>query len=74
MNIIFLSRREARARQFNLAHPLTLSLVAGLALAVLGSAFALGLQFGRGAHERGLLSDTLSFGSLLPSRSTRSAN
>jgi len=65
MNIIFLSRREARARQFNLAHPLTLSLVAGLALAVLGSAFALGLQFGRGAHERGLLSDTLSFGSLL---------
>src|SRR4030081_3796196 len=65
MNVIFLSRREARARQFNLAHPLTLSLVAGLALAVLGSAFALGLQFGRGAHERGLLSDTLSFGSLL---------
>jgi len=34
MNVIFLSRREGRARQLNLAHPLTLSLVGALALAV----------------------------------------
>jgi len=65
MNVIFLSRREGRARGLNLAHPLTLSLIAGLTLAILASAFALGLQFGRGAHQRGLLSDSLSFGSLL---------
>ena len=65
MNVIFLSRREGRARQLNLVHPLTLSLIAALALAILGSAFALGLQFGRGAHQRGVLSDTLRFGSLL---------
>ena len=65
MNVIFLSRREGRARHLNLAHPRTLSLIAGLILAILGSAFALGLQFGRGAHQRGLVSDTLSFGSLL---------
>src|SRR2546430_15249734 len=65
MNVIFLSRRKGRARQLNLAHPLTLSLVGGLALAVLGSAFALGLQFGRGAQERGMLGDTLNFSGLL---------
>jgi murein DD-endopeptidase MepM/ murein hydrolase activator NlpD len=65
MNVIFLSRREGRARGLNLAHPLTLSLIGGLTLAILGSAFALGLQFGRGADQRGALSDTLSFGSLL---------
>ena len=65
MNVIFLSRREGRARGLNLAHPLALSLIAGLTLAILGSAFALGLQFGRGADQRGVLSDTLSFGSLL---------
>src|SRR5207237_4735626 len=64
MNVICRSRREGRARQLNLAHPLTLSLVGGLALAVLGSAFALGLQFGRGAHS-GALGDTLSFSGLL---------
>ena len=65
MNVIFLSRREGRARGLNLAHPLALSLIAGLTLAILGSAFALGVQFGRGTHERGVLSDTLSFGSVL---------
>src|ERR1700731_2331112 len=65
MNVIFLSRREGRARGLNLAHPLALSLIAGLTLAILGSAFALGLQFGRGADQRGVRSDTLSFGSLL---------
>ena len=65
MNVIFLSKREGRARQFNLAHPLTLSIVAALAIAFLGSAFALGLQLGRGAHQRVVLSDTVRFGDLL---------
>jgi murein DD-endopeptidase MepM/ murein hydrolase activator NlpD len=65
MNVIFLSSREGRARQLNLAHPLTLSVLVGLALAFLGSAFALGLQLGRGNHQRVVLSDTVHFGELL---------
>jgi len=65
MNVIFLSKREGRARHFNLAHPLTLSIVAALAIAFLGSAFALGLQLGRGAHQAVVLSDTVRFGALL---------
>ena len=65
MNVIFLSKREGRARQLNLAHPLTLGLIAALVLVFLGSAFALGLQLGRGARERAVLSDTVHFGELL---------
>jgi murein DD-endopeptidase MepM/ murein hydrolase activator NlpD len=65
MNVIFLSRREGRARQLNLSHPLTLSLAGGLALAILGSAFAVGLHLGRGAHERMLLGDTTRLGGLI---------
>ncbi|MBS0364441.1 MAG: M23 family metallopeptidase [Proteobacteria bacterium] len=51
MNVIFLSKREGKARQVNLAHPLTISLAAALVLAVLGSAFSLGLQLGRGSQS-----------------------
>jgi len=65
MNVIFLSSREGRARQLNLRHPLTLSVLIGLTLAFLGSAFALGLQVGRGNHQRLVLSDTVHFGELL---------
>src|SRR5437667_9496180 len=64
MNIIFL-RRKGRARQLNLARPLTLSVVAALTLLVLGGAFALGLQYGLGAHQRGMLSDIPRFGNVL---------
>ena len=64
MNIILL-RRKGKARQLNLARPLTLSVVAAVTLVFLGGAFALGLQYGLGAHERGLFSDTLRFGNLL---------
>ena len=65
MNVIFLSKREGTARQFNLAHPFTLSLIAGFVLVVLGSAFVLGIQLGRGNHERVVLSDTVRFGATL---------
>jgi murein DD-endopeptidase MepM/ murein hydrolase activator NlpD len=65
MNVIFLSSREGRARQLNLAHPLTLSVLIGLIVTFLGSAFVLGLQVGRGNHERLVLSDTVHFGELL---------
>jgi murein DD-endopeptidase MepM/ murein hydrolase activator NlpD len=65
MNVIFLSKREGKARQLDLARPLTLTALAALVLAFLGSAFALGLQLGRGSHERLVLSDTTRFGTLL---------
>jgi murein DD-endopeptidase MepM/ murein hydrolase activator NlpD len=65
MNVIFLSKREGRARQFDLARPLTLTAVAIVVLGFLGSAFALGLQLGRGSHERRVLSDTTRFGTVL---------
>ncbi|HEY6824058.1 MAG TPA: M23 family metallopeptidase [Steroidobacteraceae bacterium] len=65
MNVILLSKREGRARQLDLARPLTLTVLAALVVVFLGSAFALGLQLGRGNHERVVLSDTVQFGALL---------
>ena len=65
MNVIFLSKREGRARQLDLARPLTLTALAIVVLGFLGSAFALGLQLGRGSHERLVLSDTTRFGTVL---------
>ena len=53
MNVIFLSKREGSARQLNLAAPADIkSHRSAVTLGVLGSAFALGLQLGRGAHGR----------------------
>jgi len=65
MNVIFLSKREGRARQVNLTHPRTLSIMLGCLLVLLGGTFALGLQLGRGVHQRLLLSDTTRFGNVL---------
>ncbi len=47
MNLILFSQREGRARQLNLAHPVTLGLVGVLALGILGTAFALGMKLGQ---------------------------
>lgn len=52
MNIIFFSKREGLARQLNLAHPVTLGIVAVLVLGILGTAFALGMQLGQGSAGR----------------------
>jgi len=65
MNVILLSGRHGKARQLNLARPLTLSIAVGLALVLLGGVFALGTQFGRGGHARQMLSDTAHFGDVL---------
>ena len=64
MNVIFL-RRKGKARQINLAHPLTLTGLAALTILVLGSTFVLGLQYGLSAHHEGVISDTLHFRDLL---------
>jgi murein DD-endopeptidase MepM/ murein hydrolase activator NlpD len=65
MNVIFLSKRDGRARQLDLARPLTLTAIAAFVLVFLGSAFALGMHLGRGDHERVVLADTTRFGKLL---------
>src|SRR6516165_5171088 len=71
MNVILLSKREGRARQLDLARPLTLTVLASVVVAFLGSAFALGLQLGRGNHERLVLSDTVRFGTMLAEQKKR---
>ena len=65
MNIILLSKRDGRARQLDLARPLTLTALSALVFAFLGSAFALGVQLGRGNHARVVVADTTRFGTLL---------
>jgi murein DD-endopeptidase MepM/ murein hydrolase activator NlpD len=47
MNIIFFSRRRGRARHLNLSHPVTLTIVTILALGLLASTLALGVQLGQ---------------------------
>ena len=74
MNVIFLSRREGRARQLNLAHPITLSVIAVSLVAVLGSAFAVGVSIGRGSREGVALADTMQFGHVLESQKAEIAD
>jgi murein DD-endopeptidase MepM/ murein hydrolase activator NlpD len=74
MNVIFLSRREGKARQLNLGRPLTLSIIAGLTLVVLGAAFALGMQWGLGSPARAALGDTARFGTLLAAQKVQIAD
>jgi len=65
MNVILLSKRDGRARQLDLARPLTLTALSALVFAFLGSAFAIGVQLGRGNHARVVVADTTRFGTLL---------
>jgi murein DD-endopeptidase MepM/ murein hydrolase activator NlpD len=74
MNVIFLSRRDGKARQLNLRRPLTLSVIGGLTLVVLGAAFALGMQWGLGSHARLALGDTVRFGTLLADQKVQIAD
>ena len=65
MNVIFLSRREGKARQLNLARPLTLGIVAGVTLSVLGAAFVMGMELGRGRNSAAGLAENERFHSVL---------
>ncbi len=47
MNIILFSQAAGRARQLNLAHPVTLGVIGVLVLGILGTAFAIGMQLGQ---------------------------
>jgi murein DD-endopeptidase MepM/ murein hydrolase activator NlpD len=46
VNIIFFSRREGRARHFNLAHPFAVAAFGTVLVAILAAAFSLGLKIG----------------------------
>jgi murein DD-endopeptidase MepM/ murein hydrolase activator NlpD len=52
MNIIFFSKREGLARHLNLARPFTLGMLAVLVVGILGTAFVLGIQLGKGSGGR----------------------
>jgi murein DD-endopeptidase MepM/ murein hydrolase activator NlpD len=52
MNLIIVSKREGRARQLDLASPLTFILMGLLTLAILGGAFGAGMAFGQGSNRR----------------------
>jgi hypothetical protein len=65
MNVILLSRRDGRARQFNLARPVTLGVVLAVTALIVGGAFAFGLQLGRGVHREVALAETSRFAGLL---------
>lgn len=47
MNVVLFPNGDGRARHFDLARPLTLGVIAVLALSILGTAFALGIQLGQ---------------------------
>jgi murein DD-endopeptidase MepM/ murein hydrolase activator NlpD len=52
MNLIFFSRRRGRARHVNLAHPLAVTLIAILALGVIGATFTAGMRLGERSMAR----------------------
>jgi murein DD-endopeptidase MepM/ murein hydrolase activator NlpD len=74
MNIILLSRRDGKARQFNLTRPVTLGLVLAVTALIVGGAFTLGLQLGRGVHREVALADTTHLAGLLAEQKQEIAN
>jgi len=74
MNVILLSRRDGRARQFNLARPVTLAVVLAAVALVVGGAFAVGLQLGKGVHREVALAETTRFAGLLAEQKREIAN
>jgi murein DD-endopeptidase MepM/ murein hydrolase activator NlpD len=59
MNVIFFSHRNGKARQFNLSHPLTLSVLSVLGFGLLATTFIAGLTLGQHSMARmALLSPT----------------
>ena len=65
MNVILLSKRAGRVRQFNLGKPVTLVAVLTMGALVLGGSFTLGLQLGKGVRREVALAETTRFGVIL---------
>lgn len=65
MNVILLSRRDGRARQFNLARPRTLGGLVALTVLGVAGVFTLGWQLGKGVHREIALAETTRFAAVL---------
>ncbi len=65
MNVIFFSKREGRARQLNLAHPLAFGAAAVLTLSLLGSVFSLGMHLGQSNNSAGARGDSAQWSQVL---------
>jgi murein DD-endopeptidase MepM/ murein hydrolase activator NlpD len=65
VNLIWFSGRGGRARQFNLEHPATLGILGVLVLAILGTAFALGMRLGERTGKAIRSSSTSAFSGAL---------
>jgi murein DD-endopeptidase MepM/ murein hydrolase activator NlpD len=52
MNVIFVGRKSGRVRQFDLRHPVVVTVAALLVLCIVGGAFSVGM--GLGARQRGV--------------------
>jgi murein DD-endopeptidase MepM/ murein hydrolase activator NlpD len=65
MNVIFLSKRDGRARQLDLGRPLTVIAIAAGALLIVGTAFAVGLQLGQGSGRRLALGQVAEWSTIL---------
>jgi len=65
MNVIFFSKREGRARQLNLAHPLALGIAAVLGLSLLGTAFGIGMHLGQTTSASRARGDTAHWAEVL---------
>src|SRR5438876_681264 len=74
MNIIVFSRRVGWVRELNLAHPLTLAVAAAVALAILGTAFGLGMRLGRGSSQQLALGETGRWAAVLADQKTQIAD
>ena len=74
MNVIVFSRRVGWVRELNLAHPLTLAVAAAVALAILGTAFGLGMRLGRGSSQQLALGETGRWAAVLADQKTQIAD
>lgn len=65
MNVIFFSKREGRARQLNLAHPVALALAGVCGVALLGTAFWLGMHLGQASSVSRVRGDSAHWSQVL---------
>ena len=74
MNVIVFSRRVGWVRELNLAHPVTLAIIAAVALGILGTAFGLGMRLGRGGSQQLALGETGRWAAVLAEQKTQIAD
>ena len=74
MNVIVFSRRVGWVRELNLAHPVTLAIIAAVALGILSTAFGLGMRLGRGGSQQLALGETGRWAAVLAEQKTQIAD